>query len=206
MDIAKVNNTTITILANMQCLIDAIGEFPKNDKYQYVVFKSQYEFRRYITNIEQKYQEIIFSHSSSPVKMYIPIDSAKDIYANGSIYQLSVVENLINELDKIIQLDNISLLPENKHYLTVTELDNDIQKLIDFVVTDKNNEGCDFEMLKPLYIYKKSSQELQQIICERFVSLFKEKYNFHLNFESELKPNDTYNLYTNLWKAFSHTK
>lgn len=207
MDISKVDNSTITILANMQGLIDSFCEFPQIDKYQYVVFKSKYEFRRYITKIDERYQEIVFSHESSPVKMYIPIDLAKDIYVNATIYQLSSVdtETLVTELEKIIQLDNSDLLPVNKHYLTKTELCNDINKLFEYVKEDTDNLYGNFEIIKPLYIYKSSSKELQQIIEEQFITLFKEQLNIHLNFESELKPNNTYNLYTNLWRAFGYS-
>jgi len=107
MDIKQTNHSAITVLSNMQCLIDVMKQFPQDKEYNEVVFKSGDDFYRHIYHIDVRSQDIVFSHNNSPVKMIIPLFHMKTIFKDAIIYDLSTVETdqLLLELKKIIKLE-----------------------------------------------------------------------------------------------------
>jgi hypothetical protein len=222
MDIQKTNNSAITVLSNMQCLLDIFRQFPQNQNYDEVIFKSVDEFHKYIYHIDIRPQDIVFSHTISPVKMYIQTINMSDIFKNQYIYDLSTVETeeLIEHLKKIIIIEETDKYKiekqtiDNTHFIKQYEMSHfdyknkqlikkSVNKYIEYLLNDKKGvPPKDYDIFE---IYKTTNKDNKKYIISKIVNI----YNIsHLFFNSQLENiidnNNDDDIYKHLWLQYYH--
>jgi len=221
--IKQTDNSAITVLSNMQCLIDVMKQFPQDKEYNEVVFKSGDDFYRHIYHIDVRSQDIVFSHNNSPVIMFIPSYYMENIFKDATIYDLSTVETdqLLLELKKYIKLEETIQYQIEKqtdmnaiyikhcemaHLITEERriIRSSIKKFIDYLINDKICiEPKDNDIFK---LYRNTNNDNKKYIIYKIVNSYSPS---HMYLNSQLKKildetDNDFEIYKELWFRYYH--